>query len=75
MTLKEFAEKCGVEVLDNCEKKLWGGKYGWRVKEKEGSSSITVRGYRTELAALKGWAREQLGDKAAKVIMGLLEKQ
>jgi hypothetical protein len=74
MTLKEFAKQCGVEVLIDCDV-CWGGKYGWRMEERGESSSTTARGYISELAALKGWAREQFGDKDAKVIMSLLEKQ
>jgi len=70
MTLKEFAKQCGVEVLIDCDV-CWGGKYGWRLI---GKSSITVRGYKTEAAAIKGWMREHFGNKAAKVILNMLSK-
>lgn len=71
MTLKEFAEEAGVEIIE-CDKERWGGEYGYRDKDWINSS---VNGFKSKKACYDSWFYSKFGEKTAKALMKLLEKE
>ena len=69
MKLKQFAKKCGVEIV-RCDKE-WGGTYGYK---EETHPNSTICGYRTENSTYNAWLRDTFGKKTARTIVNLLKK-
>ena len=68
MTLKEFANTCGLEFIE-CDKS-WGGKIGYITKD---YPNLKICGFKSETSAINHWFNASFNEIAGKQIMKLIK--
>ncbi len=69
MTLAEFAQSAGA-TIERTAAREWGGSYAYRTAD---APNCLMCGYRSERAALRAWATDTFGERAALALIKLLK--
>ncbi len=65
--IDEIANECGIKFI-RCDPS-WGGTWAFTEEARKGNNQVTIAGYRTKKAALRGWFESELGDQLGQLLL------
>lgn len=65
--MDELAKECGIKIV-TCDP-AFGGRWAYTEEPQPGRNQITIAGYRTRQAAIRGWFTDEFSSRAGQVLL------
>lgn len=67
LNIEKLANQCGIKIV-NCDP-AFGGKWAYTEEARPGNNTVTIAGYSTKKAALKGWFEGEFDSALGRILL------